>query len=114
MLHSSPPSVEGFFIEGSSFNWGQININFQSKRDIRIGGFLILEYQKSFSPLYGYLSLIDQINVDLTPIKTDTHCTPALTSLKGFEQTWISIFFGENLCGKLQLVLPYLPASHCL
>jgi hypothetical protein len=79
--------VEGFFIEGCSFNWGQININFQSKRDIRIGGFLILEYQKSFSPLYGYLSLIDQINVDLTPIKTDPHRTLALTALKWLDQT---------------------------
>ena len=32
------------------------------------GGFLILEYQKSFSPLYPYPPPIDQINVDLTPI----------------------------------------------
>ena len=32
------------------------------------GGFLILEYQKSFSPPCLQPSLIDQINIDLTPI----------------------------------------------
>ena len=32
------------------------------------GGFLILGYQKSFSPPWPLPSLIDQINVDLTPI----------------------------------------------
>ena len=31
-------------------NWGQIHINFQSKGQKPKGGFLILEYQKSFSP----------------------------------------------------------------
>ena len=50
-------------------NWGQININFQSKEIKGKGGFLILEYQKSFSPPYPLSPLIDQINVDLTPIK---------------------------------------------
>jgi hypothetical protein len=30
--------------------WGQININFQSKGQKAKGDFLILEYQKSFSP----------------------------------------------------------------
>jgi hypothetical protein len=49
-------------------NWGQININFQSVRAEGKGGFLILEYQKSFSPPCLQPSLIDQINVDLTPI----------------------------------------------
>ena len=32
------------------------------------GGFLILEYQKSFSPLWLYPQQLE-INVDLTPIK---------------------------------------------
>jgi hypothetical protein len=36
-------------------NWGQININLQSKEIKGKRGFLILEYQKSFSPLTLYL-----------------------------------------------------------
>ena len=49
-------------------NWGQININSHSKGQMTEGGFLILEYQKSFSPPQPSAPLNDRINVDLTPI----------------------------------------------
>jgi hypothetical protein len=32
-------------------NWGQININFQSKGQKAKGGFLMVEYHKSSAPL---------------------------------------------------------------
>jgi hypothetical protein len=54
-----------------SNKWGQININFLSARAEAEGGFLILEYQKSFSPPQPLPSLIDKINVDLTPFIAD-------------------------------------------
>ena len=53
-----------------------MNINFQSEWLKAKGGFLILEYQKSFSPPLPLATLIDKINVDLTPIilKTQSAC----------------------------------------
>jgi len=44
-----------------------MNINFQSEWLKAKGGFLILGYQKSFSPPLPLATLIDQINVHLTP-----------------------------------------------
>ena len=46
----------------------------QSVRAEGKGGFLILEYQKSFSPPCLQPSLIDQINVDLTPYMDAPFC----------------------------------------
>jgi hypothetical protein len=37
--------------EASSFNWGQININFQSKGEEANGGFLMVGYHKSSAPI---------------------------------------------------------------
>jgi hypothetical protein len=37
--------------EASSFNWGQININFQSKGEEANRGFLMVEYHKSSAPI---------------------------------------------------------------
>ena len=48
-------------------NWGQSNINFQSKGIKAKGGFLMVGYHKSSAPLSLY-PLWLEINVDLTPI----------------------------------------------
>jgi hypothetical protein len=52
------------------FNWGQININLVNQLGVEAnGGFLMVGYHKSSAPISFHPQLIDQINVDLTPIK---------------------------------------------